>query len=53
MKFYLNTFKFPTVKVKITNEHDEDDKSFYKVINKWWKFYKKKNISILFLILQN
>ena len=42
MKFYLNTFKFPTVKVKITNEHDEDDKSFYKVINKWWKFYKKK-----------
>ena len=42
MKFYLNTFKFPTVKVKITNEDDEDNKSFHKVINKWWKFYKKK-----------
>ena len=42
MKFYINTFKFPTVKVKITNEDDEDNKSFHKVINKWWKFYKKK-----------
>ena len=42
MKFYLNTFKFPTVKVKITNEDDEDNKSFHKVINKWWKFYKQK-----------
>ena len=42
MKFYLNTFRFPTVSVKITNENDEDNKSYHKLIHKWWKFYKKK-----------
>lgn len=42
MKFILNTFKFPTVYVKITNDNDQDNKSYHNLINKWWKFYKKK-----------
>tara|TARA_B100001093_G_scaffold344011_1_gene328765 strand:- start:18834 stop:19280 length:447 start_codon:yes stop_codon:yes gene_type:complete len=42
MKFYLNTFKFPTVKVKATDENDENNKSYIKLIDLWWKFYKKK-----------
>ncbi len=42
MKFILNTFKFPTVYVKITNDKDQDNKSYHNLINKWCKFYKKK-----------
>ena len=42
MKFYLNTFRFPTVKVNITNENDNENASYDTLMKTWWNFYKNK-----------
>ena len=42
MKFYINTIRFPSVNVKATHENDINNNSYHNLINKWWKFYRKK-----------
>ena len=51
MKIFFNTFRFPTVNVKITNETDVDNISYNKFMEYWENNYKIKKHFHLFMDL--
>ena len=50
MKIFFNTFRFPTVDVKITNETDIDNASYKNFMNYWEYNYKSKHFEVLCLL---
>lgn len=53
MKIFFNTFKFPTVNVKITNETDDNNKNYDNFMSYWETRYKKKEHFHLFMDLHS
>lgn len=52
MKIFFNTFRFPTVDVKITNETDDNNKNYDTFMDYWETRYKKKKHFHLLMDLQ-